>query len=172
MTLTQFIAGLAALDGAVWRELVGGRALLLVDDQRFEPGSSGVPNVLIVPEEGVDLRQYCLDEAEEIYRQYYRTHPLTLAGFNRQVQALFDQYGPESFTAPEGQVAERTLFVDGGEVQAQSAESPTHRYGTYLELVPSVLPQSPGDKARQWLESGRAYDTYLSMNVCRYNCGV
>ena len=171
MNLEQFIEGLSGLDDRVWQELTTERALLLVDDARFEAGPAKQPNAVVLADTDGDLREHCLANAEQLYQAYYRTHPLTRTGFERQAAALFEHYGPQCFVAPEGQIAERTLFVDGGEVIAPSRENPVHSYGACLEVPARALPRSAADEAWQWLRSGKAYETYLSMNVCRYNCG-
>lgn len=172
MTLEEFTESLLNLDEGLWRDVAQGGAILLLDDERFESGPAGHPNALVAPADGIDQRDRYRNDPESLYREFYRTHPLSLAGFNRQVKALFEALGAESFTAQEGELARRTLFVEAGEVLAQAEDSPTFRYGTYLELTPGLLSRSPADKAWQWLNSGEAYETYLSMNVCRYNCGT
>jgi hypothetical protein len=62
------------------------------------------------------------------------------------------------------------LFVDGGEVIAECADSPRHRYGVFCELESTLSEHAIEEQVRQWLERGEAYEDYLGMNVCRYNC--
>jgi hypothetical protein len=95
--------------------------------------------------------------------------PLTRDDFNKQVRELFDQHGIEAFAAPAGQLPARSLFVDNGEIVAEPADSPRHRYGAYCEMPAGNL-MDVATQVEKWLNSGEAYDLYLSMNVCRYNC--
>ena len=158
-----------------WEAVVDGKALLLVDDQRLEPGPAKAPDAIITPPDQTDanaagLRRESLDQAEALLYAYYRTHPLTRAGFDHQVAALLARHGAEAFAAPPGHLPRYTLFVDGGEVVAESSGDPRFRYGAYCEL-PRPMPDSQIEgQVRRWLERGEAHERYLGMNVCRYNC--
>ena len=98
------------------------------------------------------------------------TQELSRSDFDRQVEALFGQHGARAFAALEGQYPERTLFVEGEQVVAESADSPRHRYGTFCELEEPLSGAALEAHVRQWLASGDAYELYIGMNVCRYNC--
>ena len=95
---------------------------------------------------------------------------LSRSAFDRQVEALFEQHGAAAFAALEGHYPERTLFVEGDRVVAESADSPRHRYGTFCELEEPLDGAALEAYVRQWLASGDAYELYIGMNVCRYNC--
>lgn len=97
------------------------------------------------------------------------TEPLSREAFERQVRELFEQHGIESFAAPPGQLPARSLFVGSDGVVAEAADSPRHRYGAYCEIPAGNL-MDLATLVEKWLNSGEAYDLYMSMNVCRYNC--
>lgn len=97
--------------------------------------------------------------------------PLTQESFNQQVQQLFAQHGANTFAAVAGEYPLYTLFVDGDTVVAESNDSPRHRYGSFCELTTPLAGEELTAHIIDWLEQGEAYNLYLSMNVCRYNCG-
>lgn len=175
MNHDQFVQLLRGLDLAEWQSVVEGQSLVMIDDCRLEPGPANAPNAVIhAPGSGgIDaegLRRDSLADAESILANYYLTHPLTLAGFNRQLAALLDQYGAAAFAALSGQLPQRTLFVDGGEVLAEPPESPRHRYGVFYELDRPLPDSRLATRLQKWIERGEAHERYLGMNVCRYNC--
>jgi len=86
------------------------------------------------------------------------------------VEDLIDRLGAGAFAAAPRQLARYTLFVEGGEVVAESAESPRHKYGVYCELERPVGDAETEVRVRKWLQRGEAHERYLEMNVCRYNC--
>ncbi|WP_322629614.1 hypothetical protein [Halothiobacillus sp.] len=95
---------------------------------------------------------------------------LTQTEFNQQVETLFAMHGATSFAAGAGNYPLHTLFVDGDRVIPESADSPRHRYGAFCELDHALNDAARDAHVRRWLSSGEAYNLYLSMNVCRYNC--
>ncbi len=158
-----------------WWAVVDGRGLLLVDDQRLEPGPLDAPNLIIrlaenTTADAVALMEDALANAEQLLADYYRTHPLTLTGFNHQAGVLIAEHGAMAFAALEGQLPERTLFVDGGELVAEAADSPRHRYGVFCELQRPLPAAAIEGQVKRWLARGDAHERYLGMNVCRYNC--
>ena len=95
---------------------------------------------------------------------------LSLSEFNQQVEALFERHGAAAFAALTGRCPQYTLFVDDDRVVAESVDSPRHRYGAFCELEEPLSGAGLEAYVRQWLASGEAYELYLGMNVCRYNC--
>ena len=175
MDKAAFVQLLEELDDKAWSRVVDGQAILLVDDMRLETGADQSANAIIrAAQNGTDtaatLKQRSLHDAAGLLHNYYLTHPLTLTGFNLQVKALLARYGAEAFAAPIGQLPRYTLFVEGGEVMAEASDSPRFRYGAFCELGHSVPADAVADHVRKWLQGGEAYDNYLGMNVCRYNC--
>jgi hypothetical protein len=172
---TRFIELLEQLEDSSWQALREGRDICIIDDQRLEigPEESGnavVSASLIQTGDAEEFRREVISRAPEFLCRYYQAHPLSLAGFKQQVLQLFTEHGAEAFAAAEGELPERTLFVDGSEVIAESAESPRHRYGAYCELDELSPGQDVAEFVMQWLEQGEAHERYLEMNVCRYNC--
>ena len=175
MTESQFIDQLQQLSESDWKAIFSGQALLMVNDSSLEQGTSDQPNVILSADfftanNFSDFKQQVLDCSGELYSNYYRTHPLTLYGFNEQLYRLIQQSSPDAFCAKAGQRAETTLFVEGGELMALAKNDPRHAYGLFCELSPLVKPSGVANYLSHWIEQGEAYEAYLSMNVCRYNC--
>ncbi|APZ43417.1 hypothetical protein [Acidihalobacter ferrooxydans] len=95
---------------------------------------------------------------------------LSQVAFTQQVERLFDEHGAATFAAPRGHLPQVTLFVEDDTVIAESAQSPRHRYGVFCELDAPLTDAALDAHVRQWLHSGTAYELFISMNVCRYNC--
>ncbi len=175
MNATHLRQQLDTLTEQQWQQLLAGGALEIVDDATLRVGDKTLPHILITAADlhadSVDaLRQATIDNAEALIQDYYRRHPLTQEGFNRQARALIDQYGAEAFAATADKPAARSLFVDGGDVVAEPADSPKYPYGVHLELDHSADQASITTAVKEWIDSGKAYEDYRGMNVCRYNC--
>lgn len=173
MNLQYFLQLLEALDPQSWQQLAEGANLLIVDDSRLEVNPSPAQNIIIHgknPDSTTINRQWCLNHAETLLEHYYRTTPLSRTGFDQQVEQLIKQHGAAAFAAPFGAIPTCTLFVEQGEVVAETAESPRHRYGAFYELERPVADNEASAQVLQWLKQGSAYEHYLSMNMCRYNC--
>ena len=152
-----------------------GQALLLVDDASLSIGNPESLNVLVASGDydaldAVELRRALKANAGKIVDTYYQSHPLSWRGFDRQVKELCEQYGHITFTATPGQRAEKTLFVEQGTVIALSSEDPRYSHGIFYELAEPVSNEDIKSALGQWIGSGQAYDGYLSMNICRYDC--
>ena len=175
MNEQQFVSLLSGLEDSQWRSVLEGQAILMVNDLELELGDDGSANAIIsASQDGSDtivsLKEGSLRDAAELLQNYYLTHPLTLKGFNCQVEQLLEKHGARAFAAPIGQLPQFTLFVEGGEVLAEPSGSPRHRYGAFCELGHSVEDSAINARVSQWLETGEAHERYLGMNVCRYNC--
>ncbi len=173
MNVKQFVYLLTQLPAAHWQQVIEGRALLMQDDESLIVGDCEAANVIILPADTTDtpahLQQQSLATADAILNNYYLSHPLTLKGFNTQVQTLFSQHALSCFAGIAGEIAEMTLFVDGGEVIAENTDSPRHRYGAFCEVDDTPVAAIEA-RVQRWLDSGDAYDCYRGMNVCRYSC--
>ncbi|TNF95886.1 MAG: hypothetical protein EP297_11380 [Gammaproteobacteria bacterium] len=170
MNEMTFIRLLNRLDDADWQAVIEGQGILVVDDLLLQTGPTNAPNAIIyAPEEDEldadTLKRESIDGASALLNNYYLSHLLTLPGFNYQAQKLIEEHGAAAFVAPEGQLPEYTLFVDGGEVIAEPPDSPRHRYGTFCELTQPLTDLKTEEHVRKWLERGEAYERYLGMNV-------
>ncbi len=162
-----------ALAPAAWQTLERGANLLLVDDSRLEVTAEPAQNVLLCGADYTEtssLSEWCQQHVAELLEHYYLTTPLSRRGFDAQVLQLLEQHGGAAFAAPFGAVPTCTLFVEGGDVIAETAASPRHRYGAFLELERPLSPDEAALAVARWIEQGGAYEHYLSMNMCRYNC--
>lgn len=97
-------------------------------------------------------------------------NPPDLAEFNTQVASLIEQLGAAAFCAPPGLSAEYSLFVEGDQVIAEPRGAPRHPYGVHCEISAGLSDSQIVDRFNKWLETGEAYEEFLGMNVCRYNC--
>lgn len=175
MNTDDFIALLNQLNDDAWQSVMDGKALLMVDDEVLEVGAASAQNTIInsadySSRDLMALKNTILLNAQQILAQYYLSHPLSQNGFNRQVDHLIGKHGAGAFAAMTGDYPQYTLFVEGGEVIVESAKSPRHRYGVYCEIENTVPANSIETQVRHWLVNGEAYQQYLAMNVCRYNC--
>lgn len=175
MTESFFIEHLKQLSESDWYAIYSGQGLIMINDSHLEIGSPDLPGVILAARfftanDPDTFKQHAMAAASELYTNYYRTHPLTLYGFNDQLYRLVQQFSPESFCAPTGQRSDKTLFVEDGELIAMGKADPRHAYGVFCELPHSIKPAAIVNHFSHWIEQGEAYERYLSMNVCRYNC--
>lgn len=176
MNTEIFIQLLERVSDSDWQAIVGGQALCMIDDERLEVGDSDnnaaiVKNTIPGRSHSERFKQEVINDAESILQKYYFIHPLTQAGFNRQAKKLIKLKGAKAFAATSGNLPEFSLFVDGGELLAEGADSPRHRYGAFCEI--EKMPAEPvivESRVIEWLQNNEAYELYLNMNVCRYNC--
>jgi len=175
MKHADFKHQLAQLDESVWQAILSGSSLCLQDDQQLVLYKGLHRNTIIfssrdASQDITTLRTESLANSDEFLEDYYRTHPLTETGFEQQVLALIVLHGAEAFCTVSGGTPERTLFVEVGEVMAESTDSPRHRYGAYCELEHELSDEKLEAFVRNWVSSGEAYEQYIGMNVCRYGC--
>jgi hypothetical protein len=173
--VNQLIELFQSLDDSHWLAILTDQALLMQNDMELVIGPDDAPNVLLAAsdfhsKQPEQMKQEVINNAEAILASYYLSHPLTLTGFNDQVYRLVKQYSIAAFCAEEGHRAERTLFIEAGEVLALSKEDLRHAYGVFFEFSGPLTGIALENHFSQWIEQGEAYERYLSMNVCRYNC--
>ena len=175
MTESFFIEQLKQLSDSDWHAIFSGQGLLMINDSHLEIGSPDLTNVIVAErfftaKDDEAFKQHAINISRELYTNYYRTHPLTLYGFNHQFYRMLEKFSPEDFCASAGQRAEKTLFVEDGELIAMGESDPRHAYGVCCELPESIKPSTIVNYLSHWIEQGEAYEAYLSMNICRYNC--
>ncbi|MEW8579691.1 MAG: hypothetical protein AB2591_05085 [Candidatus Thiodiazotropha sp.] len=96
--------------------------------------------------------------------------PPTVTEFYGQVTGLIAELGAAAFCASPGGLPQFTLFVDGNRVIAEPRNAPRHPYGVYCTLSEGLTEEQLTEHLHKWLNSGEAYQQFLSMNLCRYNC--
>lgn len=97
-------------------------------------------------------------------------NPPSLEDFNTQVEALIAQFGAGTFCATEGMSPDYSLFVEEDQVIAEPRTGPRHAYGFFCTVKGGLNESEMGLAMEKWLQSGEAYQEFLAMNVCRYNC--
>jgi len=175
MNTQEFLNLLNQQDDQAWQAVMEGRALLLVDDLELAIGDVKEAAAIIkgarpAIQSAAQLKQETINNAASILDRYYFTHPLSRAGFEQQAEQHFLQKSAPAFAAVSGQWPAFTLFVEAGELLAEPAGSARHRYGAFCELDTTLAQTDIQARVEQWLYSGEAYQLYLNMNVCRYNC--
>ncbi|MEW8338679.1 MAG: hypothetical protein AB2708_02445 [Candidatus Thiodiazotropha taylori] len=90
--------------------------------------------------------------------------------FDAQAAELINELGATAFCAPPGKMPDYTLFVDDNRVIAEPRSGPRHPYGIHCEVREGVTQSQMGEALHTWLESGEAYEAFISTNVCRFNC--
>ncbi|MES9960117.1 MAG: hypothetical protein ABW089_06770 [Sedimenticola sp.] len=96
--------------------------------------------------------------------------PPSLTEFNSQVADLVERLGAGAFCASPGQHPEYTLFVENNQVIAEPRSAPRHPYGVYCSISAGLSAEKMAERLNKWLTTGEAYQEFLAMNVCRYNC--
>lgn len=175
MNNQEFVCLLEQLEDAAWQSVMDGQALVMVDDMALTVGDVTHPCVLVkggksAMGDALQLRQETIRQAAAILDKYYFIRPLSRKGFEHQAEQHIRAKGAQAFAAIAGQWPAFTLFVEGGELLAESAGSARHRYGAFCELDKPMAGVALTARVDQWLHSGEAYQLYLNMNVCRYNC--
>jgi len=175
MNNQEFLDQLIQLHDPDWQAVMEGKALLMIDDLALTVGDANADTVIIkgakpAIESAEQLKQETIKNAASILDRYYFTHTLSRVGFDHQAQRHILAKGAEAFAATAGQWPAFSLFVEAGELLAIPAGSARHRYGAFCELDKALAQAAIKDRVEQWLHSGEAYQLYLSMNVCRYNC--
>lgn len=175
MNTSLLVTLLDTLSTADWQTLLSGGKLHIINDHALQVSMDDTAHIMI---QGADfdvttvaeLKQQIIERADSLLADYYSTYPLSEKGFNRQVQALVKQHGCHAFVALAGRHSELSLFVDYGEVIDVSVFSPKHPYGVFMVLDEPLPKEKISSVFNQWLLSGEAYQQYLGMNVCRYQC--
>ena len=170
MNVARFTDLLSQLSDDDWQALASGAFLLMVNDDAMQVIDREAHNVILYPgdfsvSDAAGLKQQVMQQAGELLNKYYLTHPLTPEGFKRQVRQLSETVDVSKLVAQPGQTPEHTLFVDVGEVVVESADSPRHRYGMFLELANITHESALKGAFDRWLESGEAYQSYLNKCV-------
>jgi len=82
---------------------------------------------------------------------------------------LMNENGEASFTAQPGDMPEKSLIVSDGELCVLTEEDYIFKYGLFLQLEDKLNSKISSVKARNWLQSGAAYNDYIAVNVFRFS---
>ena len=77
--------------------------------------------------------------------------------------------GEESFGSQPGGIPEKGNMITNGELIILSESDYVFKYGLYLKLDEKLNPQISALKAKNWLQSGAAYNDYIAVNVFRFS---
>ena len=91
------------------------------------------------------------------------------AYFEKKLSALMHEFGEASFSSQPGEMPEKSLIVADGELQVLTDKDYIFKYGLYLKLDDKLTPQISAVKAKNWLQSGTAYNDYIAINVFRFS---
>lgn len=174
MNTEQFIEALNTLPDDTLQAILEGAGLVVFQDKSLTLGRAEDAYVIYELgeeefENAADLKAHLLASAEAMLQEYYQFNPMSKEFFNRSVSDLIREHGEEKFISMPGKQAELKVFVDNGKVVVEGADSPRFKYGFHLTLTEKMLPQAVSNKVKNWVQSGSAYDDYISVNVCRFS---
>ncbi|KUJ72700.1 hypothetical protein [Thiomicrospira sp. WB1] len=175
MNATELKDALNALDDDAYQALMEGAGLVVEQDEGLSIGRPDQAFVMFelgdeTFENAQALKASLLSRAEGLIDEYYQFNPLSKPFFNRQLMAYVQTYGPEAFVSMPGQSAQWVVFADGGELVCEDASSPRFDYGLHLRLDEKMPALAIKNKVKNWVQSGSAYEDYISVNVCRFSC--
>lgn len=95
MDYRQFCELLETLPDEAWQRVADDEALLMIDDEWLETGVSDAYEATITRESleqsWREIKSQRLEQPAAAPAEFYRTHPLTRAGFDRQTRVLIDR---------------------------------------------------------------------------------
>jgi hypothetical protein len=174
MNTEQFKQLLETFADEDYQAVLDGAALVVFQDKALALGKP--EEAYVIYELGDDqfdsvsaLKANLLANAESILKEYYQFNPLSKEFFNRELSALIQEHGENAFISMPGKETGLKLFVEDGKVVAEDNSSPRFKYGFHLSLDEKMLPQAISNKVKNWVQSGSAYNEYISVNVCRFS---
>ncbi|WP_319380319.1 hypothetical protein [Thiomicrorhabdus sp.] len=177
MNLEQFKTALDKMSDEELQQIIDDpdKGLIVVRDEALDIGASD--QAYVIYELGDDafatvseLRNSLDDQAEAMLKEYYQFNPLSKEFFNKEVQKLFNEYGELSFISTPKKPASKAIFVENEQVLCLDENEPRFKYAFKLELDDSYAqPQAQLNKVKNWIQSGSAYQDYISVNVCRFS---
>ncbi|MBO1923256.1 hypothetical protein [Thiomicrorhabdus sp. 6S3-12] len=174
MNAEQFTQALTEFSDENYQAILDGAALIIEQDKGLTLGKTEQAFVIFeLGDESFDsvaeLKASLIDRAEALIKEYYQFNPVSKLHFNNQLQRLIQEHGANAFVSMPGQEATVKVFVDDDAVVAEGSESPRFKYGFCMVLSEKMLPQAIENKVKNWVQSGSAYDDYISVNVCRFS---
>ncbi|MBF6058168.1 MULTISPECIES: hypothetical protein [Thiomicrorhabdus] len=177
MNLEQFTNALDAMSDEDLQLILddADKGLIVVRDETLGVGASDQAYVIYELGEDkfasvADLRNNLSAQAETMLKEYYQFNPLSKEFFNKEVQKLFNEHGELSFISTPKKPASKAIFVENEQVLCLDEDEPRFKYAFKLELDDSYAqPQAQLNKVKNWIQSGSAYQDYISVNVCRFS---
>jgi hypothetical protein len=174
MNLSNFKIKIQMLDENFLKSILDGSALVMIQDKELGLGSSNGAFVIFWIEDEKfsstdDLRAYLDIEAEDLFSNYYAHSPLSKEYFETKLSDLMNNNGEASFTSQPGDMPEKSLIVSDGELSVLTEADYIFKYGLYLQLEEKLNSKISAVKARNWLQSGAAYNDYIAVNVFRFS---
>ncbi len=174
MNAQQFIDSLNELDDSDFQAILDGQALIVFQDSSLTIGRTDVAYVIFeLGDESFDttdaLKASLIERAEDLITEYYQYNPLSKEYFNKELTKMMQELGWDAFLAMPGQEAKYKLFVDGSTLHAEDESSPRYKYGSHQVLDEKMPATAIQNKAKNWIQSGAAYENYISTNVCRWS---
>ena len=174
MNLATFKTEINKLDQDFLQSILDGSALVMDKDEFLDLGNSSGAFVIFWIEDEIfssveELKEYLDFEAEDLLSNYYAHSPLSREYFEKRLLELMLEYGEESFSSqPEG-MPQKSIMVTNGEISILTESDYVFKYGLYLKLDEKLNSQISAVKAKNWLQSGTAYNDYIAVNVFRFS---
>lgn len=174
MKAQPFIEAVKQLSDDDFQLILEGNAIIIENDVALTTGRAD--SAYVIYELGEDpftsseeIKAFLIQNAEALLKEYYQFNPVSRQYFDRSLNKLFEEYGPDAFSAtPDGE-PERVLFVEDGELISEDASSPRFKYGMFMTIEDHIKPLARANKVKNWVQSGTAYGDYISVNVCRFS---
>ncbi|MDX1796499.1 MAG: hypothetical protein R3219_07220, partial [Hydrogenovibrio sp.] len=136
MNASQFEQALSQLTEQDFQAILDGQALIVDQDQALKIGRPDAAFVIYeLGEDAIDsveaLKAHLVENAEALIAEYYQFNPISREQFQRHIQRLFAEHGPQAFVGLNGQLPERVIFAENGELVCEDASSPRFKYGIY-----------------------------------------
>lgn len=174
MNSQQFIEALNELDDSQLQEILDGQGLIVYQDTSLTTGRPDAAYVIYeLGEDAYDdivaLKTALSEQADALIDEYYQFNPLSKEYFNRELMKMLQELGWDAFLQQPGEEANYKLFVEKDQLVAEDASSLRFKYGTCLELEQKFPSTALQNKAKNWVQSGSAYEGYITTNVCRWS---
>ena len=174
MNLSNFKKEIKKLDIDFLQSILDGSALVMFEDESLGIGNSNGAFVIFWIEDEKfssvgDLRSYLVTEAEDLLQNYYEHSPISKEYFETKLSSLMDEHGEAAFVSQPGGMPEKSLITSNGDLLVLTEEDYIFKYGLYLSLDDKLNPKISALKAKNWLQSGTAYNDYIAVNVFRFS---
>lgn len=174
MNAQEFKQAVETLTDEAYQAILNNEGLIIHQDESLKIGSSDA--AFVIYELGDDgfttadqVKQYLLTNAEELMATYYQFNPISKEYFNRELNKVFAEHGADAFVSLTGKMPQKVFFVEDGKIVVEDESSIKFKYGIYLQIEDANSSMVKINKTKNWLQSGNAYQDYISTNVCRFS---